>query len=84
MQKVTFYSIPSHFFVTLVSFWSLFVALGATQKVTFEALFRYFTIVFKIITRMKLLFLNYLGDYSYSFQGSSELISITVAVSLFL
>ena len=28
------------------------------------------------------LFLNYLGDYSYSFQGSSELISITVTASL--
>ena len=41
------------------------------------------TILFKIITRMKLLFLNYLGDYSYSFQGSSELVSITVTVSLF-
>ena len=27
---------------------------------------------------MKLLFSKYLGDYSYSFQGSSELISITV------
>ena len=40
--------------------------------------------LFKIITRMKLLFSNYLGDYSYSFQGSSEfLISITVTVSLF-
>ena len=32
---------------------------------------------------MKLLFSNYLGDYSYSFQGSSKLISITVTVSLF-
>ena len=32
---------------------------------------------------MKLLISNYLGDYSYSFQGSSELISITVTVSLF-
>ena len=32
---------------------------------------------------MKLLFSNYLGDYRYSFQGSSELISITVTVSLF-
>ena len=32
---------------------------------------------------MKLLFLNYLGDYSYSFQGSFELIRITVTVSLF-
>ena len=41
------------------------------------------TILFKIITRMKLLFSNYLVDYSYSFQGSSELISITVTVSLF-
>ena len=41
------------------------------------------TILCKIITRMKLLFSNYLGGYSYSFQGSSELISITVTVSLF-
>ena len=41
------------------------------------------TILFKIITRMKLLFSNYLGGYSYSFQGSSELISITITVSLF-
>ena len=32
---------------------------------------------------MKLLFSNYLGDYSYSFQGSSELVNITVTVSLF-
>ena len=35
------------------------------------------TILFKITTRMKVLFSNYLGDYSYSFQGSSELICIT-------
>ena len=42
-----------------------------------------YAILFKIITRMKLLFSNYLGDYSYSFQGLSELISITVRVSLF-
>ena len=40
------------------------------------------TILFKIIARMQLLFSNYLGDYSYSFQGSSELISVTVTVSL--
>ena len=40
------------------------------------------TILFKIITRIKLLFSNYLGDYSYSFRGSSELINITVTVSL--
>ena len=39
------------------------------------------TILFKIITRMKLLFSNYLGDYSYSFLGFSELIRITVTVS---
>ena len=32
---------------------------------------------------MKLLSSNYLGNYSYSFQGSPELISITVTVSLF-
>ena len=42
-----------------------------------------FTILFKIITRMKLPFSNYLGDYSYGCQGSSEIISITVTVSLF-
>ena len=33
--------------------------------------------------RMKLPYSNFLGDYSYSFQGSFELICITVAVSLF-
>ena len=32
---------------------------------------------------MKLLSSNYLGDYSYSFQGSFEWVSITVTVSLF-
>ena len=32
---------------------------------------------------MKLIFSSYLGDCSYSFQGSSELISITVTFSLF-
>ena len=31
------------------------------------------TILFKFITRMKLLFSNYLGGYSYGLQGSSEL-----------
>ena len=42
------------------------------------------TILFKIIARMKILiFANYLGGYRYSFQVSSELIRITVAVSLF-
>ena len=40
-------------------------------------------IFFKTIARMKLLFLNCLGDYSYSFQRSVELIYITVAISLF-
>ena len=30
------------------------------------------TVLFKIITRMKSLFSNYLGDYSYSCKGSSE------------
>ena len=33
---------------------------------------------------MKVLFSNCLGDYSYSFRGSSELLCITVTVSLFL
>ena len=42
------------------------------------------TILFKIITRIKLFFSNYLGDYSYSFQGSVELICITATVSLLL
>ena len=32
---------------------------------------------------MKLLFLSCLEDYSYNFQGSSELISITITVPLF-
>ena len=32
---------------------------------------------------MKVLFSNYLGRYSYSFQGSFELISITVTVPCF-
>ena len=36
--------------------------------------------LFKIITRMTLLFLNYLEDYSYSYQGSSELTCNTVTV----
>ena len=35
------------------------------------------TILFKIIARLKLL-----GDYSYSFQGSVEISSIAVTVSL--
>ena len=56
--------------------------ISVTQKNAFWNSFRN-AILFKIITRMKLLFSNYLGDYSYSFQGSSELISITVTVSLF-
>ena len=36
------------------------------------------TILFKIITRIKLLFSNYLGCYSYSFGARQELISVTV------
>ena len=35
------------------------------------------------MTRMKLFFLVYLGDYSYSFQRCSGLISITVTIFLF-
>ena len=35
-------------------------------------------------SKMKLLFSNYSGDYSYSFQGSSESISLTVTVPSFL
>ena len=41
------------------------------------------TILCRIIIRMKFLFSNKLGDYSYSFQGFSELTSVTVTVSLF-
>ena len=35
-----------------------------------------FTILVKIITRMKLFFLCYVGDYSYSFQGSLNQLSL--------
>ena len=38
------------------------------------------TILFKIITRIKLLFSNYLGCYSYRFRARQELISVTVTV----
>ena len=38
------------------------------------------TILFKIITRIKLLFSNYLGRHSYSFRARQELISVTVKV----
>ena len=38
------------------------------------------TILFKIITRIELLFANYLGRYSYSFRARQELISVTVTV----
>ena len=54
------------------------------NDLSWNVCFQLHTILFKIITRMELLFSNYLGDYSYSFQGSSELITITVTVSLFL
>ena len=37
-------------------------------------------ILFKIITRIKLLFSNYLGRYSHSFRAWQELISVTVTV----
>ena len=40
-------------------------------------------ILFKVSKRVKLLFLFYLGEYSYSFQGSYQLIRLTVTVSLF-
>ena len=40
-------------------------------------------IVSKIITPTKLVFSNYLGHYSYNFQGSSELIRIIDTVPLF-
>ena len=38
------------------------------------------TILFKIITRIKSVFSNYLGHYSYSFRAQQELISVTVTV----
>ena len=38
------------------------------------------TILFKIITRIKLVFSNYLGRYSYSFRARQEFISVTVTV----
>ena len=38
------------------------------------------TILFKITTRIKFLFSNYLGRYSYSFRARQELISVTVTV----
>ena len=41
------------------------------------------TVLVKIIRSMRLLFSSYLGDYSYSFQGASEIISNTVTVSMF-
>ena len=34
-----------------------------------------------MIARMKVLLSNYLGDYSCSFWGSSDLVSITVTLS---
>ena len=40
------------------------------------------TITFKIITRMKFYFSNYLGDCGDSLQGSFESICITLTVSL--
>ena len=42
--------------------------------------FGFNTILFKIITRIKLRFSNYLGRYSYSFRARQELISVTVTV----
>ena len=48
-----------------------------------RGLFIKFAVLFKIITRMKLSFSNHLGDCSYSFQGSSELICIAVTVPVF-
>ena len=38
------------------------------------------TILIKIITRIKILFPNYLGRYSYNFRARQELISVTVTV----
>ena len=35
-----------------------------------------YTILFKIITRIRLLFPNYLGGYSYSFRGFFELFTL--------
>ena len=67
----------------------LFIGSDFLLEIQFLAIFGqysfqqyFFGSIFKIITRMKLLFSNYLGGYRYSFQGSSELISITVTASL--
>ena len=57
--------------------------LLSPRKNGLTSLFKEVRVFKEIITRMRLLFSNYLGDYSYSFQGSSDLISITVTVSLF-
>ena len=48
------------------------LALCKTQR------FSVTTILFKIMTRKKLLFSNYLGRYSYSFRARQELISVAV------
>ena len=53
--------------------------INARDIPQFSSVFGTITILFKTITRMKLIFSNYFGDYSYSFQGSAELICSTVA-----
>ena len=60
--------------------WPVF-ALVRIQENRFEGSFSAYTILFKIITRMKLLFSNYLGRYSYSFRARQELSSVTVTCS---
>ena len=50
-------------------------ALGSKSLASLPKMY---TILFKIIIRIKLLFSNYLGRYSYSFRARQELISVTV------
>ena len=55
-------------------FWMISGGPFLSQPLCFSAEFRkeWIAILCKILTRMKLLFLKLLGNYSYSFQGSSE------------
>ena len=66
-------------------YWALFATLGLkgpNDPCSGQKLSQIYHLL-KIITCMKLLFSNCLEDYSYSFQGSVELIWITAIVSLF-
>ena len=60
--------------------WVQFLAPKRLCSECSSLLYRENTILFKIITRIKLLISNYLGRYSYSFRARQELISVTVTV----